>query len=75
MYKVTFASPVAFDGDCQTVFKSDYIEPSVEFSMALHRSSNVPHVIEVVLQSLEIPSSEDVVCLTLTLKENPKERK
>ena len=75
MYKVTFASPVALDGDSQNVFQSECIEPSIEFALALHRSSNVAHVIEVVLQPLVVPSSEDVVCLTLSLKENPTERK
>lgn len=74
MYKVTFASPVASDGNSQTVFQSDHIEPSIEFAMALHRSSNVPHTIVVVLHPNILPV-EDQICLTLTLKENPKERK
>lgn len=74
MFKVTFSSNSEFDGDCQTVFQSEHIEPSVEFAMALHRSSNVPHTIVVVLHPNILPV-EDQICLTLTLKENLKDRK
>lgn len=74
MFKVTFSSNSEFDGDCQTVFKADFIEPCVEMSLALHRSSNVPHTVAVVYQPLAVPSSEDVVHLTLTLKEKDKKQ-
>ena len=74
MFKVTFASPVALDGNPQIVFQSSAIETCIEVAMLVHRYSNVPHIILVVLIH---PDNVEETRLTLVLKENPcrKDRK
>lgn len=67
MFKVCFASPSALDKSVEVFFHPELVEPCIDFAMALHRSSNVPHVITVF--------RDNTLILSLYYEGKPTEKK